>query len=251
MSKVIIPHKVGSAAIASPELKTVVMQFMENFLALGGQIADLRSAVREVENRPVVSPEIEDIETYVARAESASGTAVAAKNAAVQASAAAVPAGQTATAKAGEASVSAANAASSESTASEAALTASSAAERAEAAAALATYVNGFAICNIDLGADTYTKFTMASLVPDAAKSYAVVVTFNNTSTTAYTCTVTDGTTTKSASVTSRAGATPTATTEPLVVSGDGYFKIDNQTASVDVVVKIYFAVQGEEQQEG
>ena len=58
--------------------------------------------------------------------------------------------------------------------------------------------------------------------------------------------------TTKSGKVTlTGTWATPTATTEPLVVSGDGYFKIDNQTTSVDVVVKIYFAGQGEEQQGG
>ena len=55
MSKAILPHKVGNASIASPELKTVVMQFMENFLSLGGCVSDLQEVVRRLSNRRVVS----------------------------------------------------------------------------------------------------------------------------------------------------------------------------------------------------
>ena len=106
----------------------------------------------------------------------------------------------------------------------------------------MATFMASFAICNVDLGADTYTQFMMSSIVPDTTKTYKVEVTFNNTSTTAYTCTVTNGTTTKQASITSRAGATPNATTEALEVTGTGYIKIDNQASTVDVVVKVYLA---------
>ena len=36
-----LPHKVGSAEIASPEIKKVVMQFMENFNALNKRLAAL------------------------------------------------------------------------------------------------------------------------------------------------------------------------------------------------------------------
>ena len=44
-----LPHKVGNATIANSELKTVVMQFMENFLSIGGQLATLQEAVRELQ----------------------------------------------------------------------------------------------------------------------------------------------------------------------------------------------------------
>ena len=44
-----LPHKVGNASIASGELKTVVMQFMENFLSLYRQLAELQEAVRELQ----------------------------------------------------------------------------------------------------------------------------------------------------------------------------------------------------------
>lgn len=163
-----LPHKVGNATISSGELKTVVMQFMENFLSLGVQLSTLQDAVRELQRR--------------------------------------------------------------------------NSSARAEAAANMATFMASFAICNVDLGEDTYTQFLMSGIVPDTTKTYKVEVTFNNTSSTAYTCTVTNGTTTKQASITSRAGATPNATTEALEVAGTGYIKIDNQAATVDVVVKVYLA---------
>ena len=218
-----LPHKVGNAAISSGELKTVVMQFMENFLSLGGQLSTLQDAVRELQRRSAAkqkkSSDIDDIETYVGMAETAATTAAAARDAAVAAKNQAVPAAAAALAQ------------------KELAQTAAS---RAEAAANMATFMASFAICNVDLGADTYTKFLMSSIVPDTTKTYKVEVTFNNTSTTAYTCTLTNGTTTKQASITSRDGATPNATTEALEVSGTGYIKIDNQAATVDVVVKVY-----------
>ena len=186
-----IPHKVGSAEIASPELKKIVMQFMENFLALGGQIADLHSALREVASRPVVSPEIEDIETYVARAESAASTATSAKNAAVAAKEAAVPAGQTATTKAGEASVSAQNAATSETnasgyatSASQAALSASQSAASAEssaaaaaAGAATANWSTAFQVVRatalVYTGTGAVDEFPVRAFVPDASPNAA------------------------------------------------------------------------------
>lgn len=220
-----LPHKVGNATISSGELKTVVMQFMENFLSLGGQLSTLQDAVRELQRRPAAkqqqSSDIEDIETYVGRAETAATTAAAARDAAVAAKNQAVPAATAALAQKE---------------------LAQTAAARAEAAANMATFMASFAICNVDLGVDTYTQFLMSSIVPDTTKTYKVEVTFNNTSTTAYTCTVTNGTTTKQASITSRAGATPNATTEALEVAGTGYIKIDNQAATVDVVVKVYLA---------
>ena len=91
-----LPHKVGNATISSGELKTVVMQFMENFLSLGGQLSTLQDAVRELQRRPAAkqqqSSDIEDIETYVGRAETAATTAAAARDAAVAAKNQAVPA---------------------------------------------------------------------------------------------------------------------------------------------------------------
>ena len=84
-----LPHKVGNATISSGELKTVVMQFMENFLSLEGQLSTLQDAVRELQRRPAAkqqqSSDIEDIETYVGRAETAVTTAAAARDAAVAA----------------------------------------------------------------------------------------------------------------------------------------------------------------------
>lgn len=248
-----LPHKVGNATISSVELKTVVMQFMENFLSLGGQLSTLQDAVRELQRRPAAkqqqSSDIEDIETYVGRAETAATTAAAARDAAVAAKNQAVPAATSALAQkelaktaATEAAGSASEASGDAEKASADAATASSAAARAEAAANMATFMASFAICNADLGADAYTKFLMSSIVPDTTKTYKVEVTFNNTSTNAHTCTVTNGTTTKQVSITSRAGATPNATTEELEVAGTGYIKIDNQTATVDVVVKVYLA---------
>ena len=220
-----LPHKVGNTTISSGELKTVVMQFMENFLSLGVQLSTLQDAVRELQRRPAAkqqqSSDIEDIETYVGRAETAATTAAAARDAAVSAKNQAVPA---ATAALAQKEI------------------AQTAASRAEAAANIATFMAIFAICNVDLGADTYTKFLMSSIVPDTTKMYKVEVTFNNTSTTAYICTVTNGTTTKQASITSSDGATPNATTEALEVSGTGYIKIDNKAATVDVVVKVYLS---------
>ena len=44
-----LPHKVGNASITSGDLKTVVMQFMENFLSLHRQLAELQEAVRELQ----------------------------------------------------------------------------------------------------------------------------------------------------------------------------------------------------------
>ena len=44
-----LPHKVGNASIISGELKTVVMRFMENFLSLHRQLAELQEAVRELQ----------------------------------------------------------------------------------------------------------------------------------------------------------------------------------------------------------
>ncbi len=44
-----LPQKVGNASITSGELKTVVMQFMENFLLLHRQLAELQEAVRELQ----------------------------------------------------------------------------------------------------------------------------------------------------------------------------------------------------------
>lgn len=248
-----LPHKVGNATISSGELKTVVMQFMENFLSLGGQLSTLQDAVRELQRRPAAkqqqSSDIEDIETYVGRAETAATTAAAARDAAVAAKNQAVPAATAALAQkelaqtaATEAAGSASDASGDAADAAADAATASSAAARAEAAANMATFMASFAICNVDLGVDTYTQFLMSSIVPDTTKTYKVEVTFNNTSTTAYTCTVTDGATTKQTSITSRAGATPNATTEALEVAGTGYIKIDNQAATVDVVVKVYLA---------
>lgn len=256
-----LPHKVGNATISSGELKTVVMQFMENFLSLGGQLSTLQDAVRELQRRPAAkqqqSSDIEDIETYVGRAETAATTAAAARDAAVAAKNQAVPAATAALAQkelaqtaateaagsASDASGDAADAAADSATASFAAARAEAAANMAaEAAANMATFMASFAICNVDLGVDTYTQFLMSSIVPDTTKTYKVEVTFNNTSTTAHTCTVTNGTTTKQVSITSRAGATPNATTEALEVAGTGYIKIDNQAATVDVVVKVYLA---------
>ena len=44
-----LPHKVGTAEIANAELKNIAMQFMENFTALGGQVADLQQAAIELQ----------------------------------------------------------------------------------------------------------------------------------------------------------------------------------------------------------
>ena len=248
-----LPHKVGNATISSGELKTVVMQFMENFLSLGVQLSTLQDAVRELQRRPAAkqqqSSDIEDIEAYVGMAETAATTAAAARDAAVAAKNQAVPAASAALAQkelaqtaATEAAGSASDASGNAVNAAADAATASSAAARAEEAANMATFMASFAICNVDLGSDAYTKFLMSSIVPDTTKTYKVEVTFNNTSTTAYTCTVTNGTTKKMASITSRAGETPNATTEALEVAGTGYIKIDNQASTVDVVVKVYLA---------
>ena len=46
-----LPHKVGNATISSGELKTVVMQFMENFTSLQKQLADTQEAVRELQRK--------------------------------------------------------------------------------------------------------------------------------------------------------------------------------------------------------
>ena len=46
-----LPHKVGNATISSGELKTVVMQFMENFKSIQKQLADTQEAVRELQRQ--------------------------------------------------------------------------------------------------------------------------------------------------------------------------------------------------------
>lgn len=197
-----LPHKVGSAEIVSPELKKVVMQFMENFLALGGDVSTLQRAVKELANRPVVSPEIEDIENYVTRAETAATTATSAKNAAIEAKGdaqaarnEAVPAAQTATSKAGEASVSAKNAATSETNASgyatnasQSALAASAQAQAAAASASAAAaygWSTSFPIINTALvySASNNTNvdgFPIAAFAPSATADdkYMVYVKF-------------------------------------------------------------------------
>ena len=45
-----LPHKVGSAEVASPELKKVVMQFMENFNVLNRRVAELERKVSQQNN---------------------------------------------------------------------------------------------------------------------------------------------------------------------------------------------------------
>jgi hypothetical protein len=158
MSKAILPHKVGNAAIASPELKTVVMQFMENFLSLGGCVSDLQEAVRKLSNRRVVFPEIEDIEQYVAVAQTAAGRAEAAVETATEA--------------------------------------ATAAATQAATAAAGRMLVNSFSFCNLAFpnAATNYRRFYLSDLVADASKTYVVSVSFfwnivsTTTSTTSYVC---------------------------------------------------------------
>lgn len=44
-----LPHKVGTTDIASAELKKVVMQFMENFMALDRRVGAAEAAVRELQ----------------------------------------------------------------------------------------------------------------------------------------------------------------------------------------------------------
>ena len=49
-----LPHKVGTAEIANAELKNLAMQFMENFMALGGQVADLQRAAIELQKAAAI-----------------------------------------------------------------------------------------------------------------------------------------------------------------------------------------------------
>lgn len=46
-----LPHKVGTASIKSAELKTIAMQFMENFRSLHAQLLEVQKAVIELQGR--------------------------------------------------------------------------------------------------------------------------------------------------------------------------------------------------------
>ena len=261
-----LPHKVGNASVANPELKTVVMQFMENFLSIGGQLKTVQEAVRELQGRKVVSPEIEDIETYVSRAESAASTAtaakgealsaandaatakndaVSAKNDAVSAKTAAETASGNASGYATSASGSAGNAAGSATAASGSAEAAAQSAAQAQSAAETASFFASFAMKGLDLGSSAErSKFLMSGLVPDTSKGYSVTVTFLNEAATSRSCTVQSSTDSdpQTVSLAGTAGASASAT---ISVPGNGYFAVDNITATVTVFVKIALSAQG------
>lgn len=142
----IIPHMVGNAGIASPELKNVVMLFMENFKALGGQVADLYQAVIELQEAAASSG---GMTQAIATAQNTANTAIA--NAATAANVAAE---------------------------------ASAAASSAQQAVSSIRWSTSFAIVGIGLGfnrssrTDASDTFPMEALVPNTSASYDVLVKF-------------------------------------------------------------------------
>ena len=259
-----LPHKVGNAAIASGELKTVVMQFMENFLSVGGQLSAVQEAVRELQRRKASGGSgIADIETYVGRAETAATTATAARTAAVAARDTAVSAAnaalaqretadaaaETALARAEAASAAAEGASSSATAAGESASAASQSAANAESSATEAQTAKtqaeaardaAFAASavvlnfrNMDLGASVpRSTFTLADFVADTGRDYSVSVRFTNEAAYARSCKVDEETVSLANSV----GATAETT---VSVAGTGSFTVDNIAATVQVSIRI------------
>ena len=242
-----LPHKVGTAEISSPELKKVTMQFMENFLALGGQVSALQQVAAELQRT------------------------VAERSLAPSSGGDDEPSGGGGDSGGDAADRAAQQAAIAQRAADRAVLAAANAISAAQSAAAAAQWSTAFAISNLDF-ANTranYRRFYLSGFVPDATKQYLVTVTFHQDSN------ATSGTTETicGIAVGNGAGTTPvgegasllpldsTKETHKMVtvkptnkksscgisISGeDAFFQITNSgTAAIGIAVKIALVAQG------
>lgn len=236
-----LPHKVGTAEIASPELKKVTMQFMENFLALGGQVSALQQVAAELQ-RAVAERSL---------APSGGGGGDEPSGGGDEPSGGGDDSGGDAADRAARQATIAQQAAD---RAVLAAVEARTAANSAAEAAASAQWSTAFAIRGVQMNpadnddlntaANVKGTFDMSSLVPDTSKDYDVTVTFTNESATSRSCWIRPiGGVKVPVSLGNSFGAKESETVQ---VSGNGKVKINNANqTTVGVAVKIALVAQG------
>lgn len=277
MTKIIsrkLPNAISYTDVGDPIVQRKVMLLKENIASLSAQLAELQRATIELQNRPTTKQkEIEDLEGYVAAAAASATAAATSASSALRG----VELAERAAGNAGEseylAERSKESAKASQDSAEQSKIEAQrartsadnlageclafrneaqsardvavQAKEEAVAAATEAKFQTVAAFYGVDLGANVYRRIFLSDFRADTERSYRVIVRFiNGYSTAVQSCVVWKNTaSTKNTdgfvvSVPGYSGTTPGEAEVEFEMTGDDYLRIDNLSATIDVVVK-------------